>query len=46
LAKNNYLTLCFNGETVEVVDISPELLTLRMDDARGERLVDYERDDW
>src|SRR6266568_5112448 len=46
VGKNNYQTLCFNGETGEIVDIGPELLTLRMDDAQGERLVDYERDDW
>src|SRR6266566_743536 len=46
VGKNNYQTLCFNGETGDIVDIGPELLTLRMDDAQGERLVDYERDDW
>src|SRR5207253_7870652 len=38
VGKNNYQTLCFNGETGEIVDIGPELLTLRMDDAQGERL--------
>jgi exodeoxyribonuclease V alpha subunit len=46
VGKNNYQTLCFNGETGEIVDIGPQLLTLRMDDAQGERLVEYERDDW
>ena len=46
VGKNNYQTLCFNGETGEIVDIGPQLLTLRMDDAQGERLVDYDRDDW
>jgi exodeoxyribonuclease V alpha subunit len=46
IGKNNYQTLCFNGETGEIVDISSEWLTLRMDDADGERLVRYERDDW
>src|SRR5216683_7373237 len=46
VGKNNYQTLCFNGETGEIVHIGPELLTLRMDDAQGERLVDYQRDDW
>jgi exodeoxyribonuclease V alpha subunit len=46
VGRNNYQTLCFNGETGEIVDIGPELLTLRMDDDQGERLVDYERDDW
>ena len=44
--KNNYQTLCFNGETGEIVDISPEWLTLRMEDAQGERLVEYQREDW
>jgi exodeoxyribonuclease V alpha subunit len=46
VGKNNYQTLCFNGETGEIVDISPEWLTLRMEDAQGERLVEYEREDW
>ena len=46
VGKNNYQTLCFNGETGEVVDISPEWLTLRMEDAQGERLVEYGREDW
>jgi exodeoxyribonuclease V alpha subunit len=44
--KNNYQTLCFNGETGEIVDISPEWLTLRIEDAQGERLVEYQREDW
>ena len=38
VGRNNYQTLCFNGETGEIVDLSPELLTLRMEDAQGERL--------
>jgi exodeoxyribonuclease V alpha subunit len=46
VGRNNYQTLCFNGETGEIVDISPEWLTLRMEDAQGERLVEYEREDW
>ncbi|MDQ6670848.1 MAG: AAA family ATPase [Chloroflexota bacterium] len=46
VGKNNYQTLCFNGETGQIVDIGPERLTLRMDDVDGERLVDYERDEW
>jgi exodeoxyribonuclease V alpha subunit len=46
VGKNNYQTLCFNGETGEIVDISPEWLTLRMEDAQGERLVEYQRGDW
>jgi exodeoxyribonuclease V alpha subunit len=46
VGKNNYQTECFNGETGEIVDIGPRQLTLRMDDAVGERLVDYVRDDW
>jgi len=40
------MTFCFNGETGEIVDIGPASLTLRMEDAQGERLVDYEREDW
>src|SRR5579859_3285355 len=46
VGKNNYQTLCFNGETGEIVAISPELLTLRMDDLDDDRLVTYPRDDW
>ncbi|HEX6511005.1 MAG TPA: AAA family ATPase, partial [Chloroflexota bacterium] len=46
VGRNNYQTLCFNGETGEIVDISPTQLTLRMEDAQGERLVGYEREDW
>jgi exodeoxyribonuclease V alpha subunit len=46
VGRNNYQTLCFNGETGEIVDLSPEWLTLRMEDAQGERLVEYEREDW
>src|SRR6266540_372016 len=46
VGRNNYQTLCFNGETGEIVDISPERLTLRMEDAQGERLVEYDREDW
>jgi exodeoxyribonuclease V alpha subunit len=46
VGKNNYQTLCFNGETGEIVDIGPEWLTLRMEDVDGERLVTYERDEW
>jgi exodeoxyribonuclease V alpha subunit len=46
VGKNNYQTLCFNGETGEIVEISPTSLTLRLEDAQGERLVDYDRDDW
>ncbi len=46
VGKNNYQTECFNGETGQIVDIGPRQLTLRMDDVKGERLVEYERDDW
>jgi exodeoxyribonuclease V alpha subunit len=46
VGKNNYQTLCFNGETGEIVDIDSDRLTLRMDDVDGERLVAYERDEW
>ncbi len=46
VGRNNYQTLCFNGETGEIVEISPERLTLRMEDAQGERLVEYDREDW
>jgi len=46
IGKNNYQTLCFNGETGEIVDLSPRRMTLRMEDAQGERLVDYAREDW
>jgi exodeoxyribonuclease V alpha subunit len=46
VGRNNYQTLCFNGETGEIVDLSPERMTLRMEDAHGERLVEYEREDW
>jgi exodeoxyribonuclease V alpha subunit len=46
VGKNNYHTLCFNGETGEIVDLGPQRMTLRMEDAQGERLVDYEREDW
>ncbi|MBV9582540.1 MAG: AAA family ATPase [Chloroflexi bacterium] len=46
VGKNNYQTLCFNGETGQLVDIGPRQLTLRMDDFEGERLVEYARDDW
>ena len=46
VGKNNYQTDCFNGETGEIVDIGPRQLTLRMDDTDGERLIEYDRDDW
>jgi exodeoxyribonuclease V alpha subunit len=46
VGKNNYQTECFNGETGQIVDIGPRRLTLRMDDTEGERLVEYDRDDW
>jgi exodeoxyribonuclease V alpha subunit len=46
VGKNNYQTLCFNGETGEIVDVQPTCVTLRMEDASGERLVEYTRDDW
>ena len=46
VGRNNYQTLCFNGETGEIVDLGPERMTLRMEDAQGERLVDYDREDW
>ena len=46
VGKNNYQTLCFNGETGEIVELGPRSLTLRMEDADGERLVEYARDDW
>ena len=46
VGRNNYQTLCFNGETGEIVDLGPQRMTLRMEDAQGERLVDYEREDW
>ena len=35
VGKNNYQTLCFNGETGEIVDIDASNLTLRMEDARA-----------
>src|SRR5439155_16765987 len=35
VGRNNYQTLCFNGETGEIVDLSPELLTLRMETPRA-----------
>ena len=38
--------LIFNGETGEIVDLGPEHMTLRMEDAQGERIVDYDREDW
>ena len=44
--RNNYQTFCFHGETGEITDSNPRRLTLRMEDAQGERLVEYERDDW
>ncbi len=46
VGKNNYKTLCFNGETGEIVDIGPEALELRVEDVQGERRVVYQRDDW
>ena len=46
VGKNNYQTLCFNGETGQIVDIGARQLTLRMDDVGVERLVEYDRDDW
>jgi exodeoxyribonuclease V alpha subunit len=46
VGKNNYQTECFNGETGQIVDIGPRRLTLKMDDVEGERLVEYDRDDW
>ncbi len=46
VGKNNYQTLCFNGETGEIVDITPDQLTLRVQDAQGEREVVYAREDW
>jgi exodeoxyribonuclease V alpha subunit len=46
VGRNNYQTLCFNGETGEIVELGPRALTLRMDDVEGERLVEYARDDW
>ena len=46
VGKNNYQTLCFNGETGEIVDIDARSLTLRMEDAQGERLVEYGREEW
>jgi exodeoxyribonuclease V alpha subunit len=46
VGKNNYQTLCFNGETGSIVDIGPEWLTLRIDDVDDERLVTYARDEW
>jgi exodeoxyribonuclease V alpha subunit len=46
VGKNNYQTECFNGETGQIVDLGPRRLTLRMDDVEGERLVEYDRDDW
>jgi ATP-dependent exoDNAse (exonuclease V) alpha subunit len=35
--------LCFSGE---IVELAPRMLTLRMDDADGERQVEYPREDW
>ncbi len=46
VGKNNYQTLCFNGETGDIVDLNSSTLTLHMEDAQGERLVEYPRDDW
>jgi exodeoxyribonuclease V alpha subunit len=46
VGRNNYQTLCFNGETGEIVEIASTKLVLRMEDADGERLVEYPRDDW
>ena len=46
VGKNNYQTLCFNGEIGEIVELDSHTLTLRMDDVDGERLVEYARDDW
>ncbi len=46
VGKNNYQTECFNGETGEIVELGPRTLTLRMEDAEGERLIEYARDDW
>ena len=46
VGKNNYQTLCFNGETGEIVGLSPERLVLHLEDAQGERLVEYPREDW
>ena len=45
VGKNNYRTMCFNGETGEIVDLGPERLELRMDDGQDDRRVVYERDD-
>jgi exodeoxyribonuclease V alpha subunit len=46
VGKNNYQTLCFNAETGDIVDLNSSRLTLHMEDAQGERLVEYPRDDW
>ena len=48
VGRNNYQTLCFNGETGEIVEVDRHKLVLRMEDADadGERLVEYARDDW
>ena len=46
VGKNNYKTLCFNGETGEIVDLGPERLELLMDDGQDDRRVVHERDDW
>ncbi len=46
VGKNNYRTMCFNGESGEIVDLGPERLELRMDDGQDDRRVVYERDDW
>ena len=46
VGRNNYQTLCFNGETGEIVELTPSKLVLRMEDADGERLVEYAREDW
>jgi exodeoxyribonuclease V alpha subunit len=46
VGRNNYQTFCFNGETGQIVELDSRKLVLRMEDAEGERLVEYPREDW
>ena len=41
VGKNNYQTLCFNGETGDIVGRSPEQLLL--EDGQGDRVVEHPR---
>ena len=41
-----YRVGAFDGETGEIIEIAPDKLVLRMEDADAERLVEYPGDDW